>query len=187
MPDPEERNDSDTAERPTRLQRAARRGCAGIAYAAVLVPLAFTIILLSIMTHGWELAGGFVMDILFGENPGAHTQITVFNESGHDVQISLIRFDQHHDQFSGVLEAKRKDDPDQSVRRYQTIYFRDIVPRRFPVEIRYTELDTEVERHASFTADRSPRGRCSFWIVLSPDGPELSSCLRSEVEDFGSP
>jgi hypothetical protein len=150
----------------------------------VLVPLVVVIFILSTMTHGWELAGGLVVDILFGEDRGAHTEIIVLNVSGHDAQIDLIRFDEHRDGFSGTLEAKHEDDPDQSIRRYQTIYFRDIVPRRFPVEIRYTELDTGVERYASFTADRTPRHECAFVMFLRSHGPELSDCLRSDLEDF---
>ena len=38
MRDPHDRATSPVADDPARLQRAARRGCAGLAYAIVLVP-----------------------------------------------------------------------------------------------------------------------------------------------------
>jgi hypothetical protein len=186
MSDPENRSESDTADRPTRLQRAARRGCAVVAYAVVLMPVALGIWFFSTIPRGWEQFGGMVRNIMLVER-GAHTEIIVPNISGHDVQIDLIRFDEHRDRFSAPLEAERENDPDQNIVRYQEIYFRDIVPRRFPVEIRYTELDTGVKRSASFTADRTPRRECAFVMFLGPDSPELSDCRRSDLEDFSSP
>jgi hypothetical protein len=186
MADPDDRSEPDTAEQPTRFQRAARRGCAGLAYTVVLVPVILVIYFFSTIPRGWEQFGDLAWNILFVQR-GAHTEIVVLNISGHDVQIDLIRFDEHRDHFSGPLEAKREDDPDQNIVHYQEIYFRDIVPRRFPVEIRYTELSTGIERLASFTADRSPRGECKFVMFLKPGGPELSECRRSDLEDFDSP
>jgi hypothetical protein len=118
---------------------------------------------------------------------GAHTEIVVLNISGHDVQIDLIRFADHADHFKEPLEARRESDPDQNIVHYQEIYFRDIVSHTFPVEIRYVELDTGVERHAYFVADRRPRSECAFVVFIKPDGPELSDCQRSDMEDFRSP
>jgi hypothetical protein len=186
MSDPDDHREPDTTDQPTRLQRAARRGCAGLAYAVVLIPVAVAIWFFSTIPRGWEQFGGMVWNILFVER-GAHTEIIVLNISGHDVQIDLIRFDEHRDRFNGPLEAEREDDPDQNIVHYQETYFRDIVPRKFPVEIRYTELDTGVQRYASFTADRTPRHECAFVMFLRPDGPELSDCRRSDLEDFSSP
>jgi hypothetical protein len=118
---------------------------------------------------------------------GAHTEIVVLNISGHEVQIDLIRFADHADHFSVPLAARRENDPDQNIVHYQEIYFRDIRPLTFPVEIRYVELDTGVEYHASFVADRRPRSECAFVIFIRPNGPELSSCQHSDLEDFRSP
>jgi hypothetical protein len=187
MSDPEDRSESDTADRPTRLQRMARQGCAGLAYMLLLLPpfLLFTV------PGGWALVGAIVTNGVTSnfawEVRGAHTEIVVLNISGHEVQIDLIRFDEHRDHFNATLDARREGDPDQNIVHYQETYFRDIVPRSFPVEIRYTELDTGIERCASFMADRTPRDECKFVMILNPDGPELSECRRSDLESFGSP
>ena len=109
----------------------------------------------SSIPRGWEQFGDLVWSILWEGSPGAHTEIVVLNISGHDVQIDLIRFADHVDHFTKPLEAERENDPNQNIVHYQGIYFRDIKPRTFPVEIRYTELDTGVERYASFMADRT--------------------------------
>jgi hypothetical protein len=187
MLDPDERASLREADAPTRLQRAARRGCAGLAYTIVLVPLVVGIWFFSSIPRGWEQFGDLVWRILWEGSPGAHTEIVVLNISGHDVQIDLIRFAEHKDHFTRPLEAERENDPDQNIVHYQEIYFHDIKPRTFTVEIRYTEIDTGVERHASFVADRTPRDECKFVVFIEPDGARVSECRRSDLEDFDSP
>jgi hypothetical protein len=187
MPDADQPGRPQVADDPTSLQRIARRGCAGLAYAIALVPLLVVIWFFSSIPRGWEQFGALVWKIVSEGPPGADTEIVVLNISGHDVQIDLIRFADHVDHLSGPLGAKRENDPKQNIVHYQAIYFRDIKPRTFPVEIRYRELDTGVERHGSFIADRRPRKECAFVVFIRPDGPELSECRRSDLEDFDSP
>ena len=186
MPDPDPQATSRAADDPTRLQRLARRGCAGLAYAIVLAPVVAVIWFFSSIPQGWQQFGDLVTKI-YWDPPGANTEIVVLHVSGHDVQIDLIRFAEHRDHFTRPLEAERENDPNQNIVHYQEIYFRDIKPRTFPVEIRYTELDTGVERHASFVADRRPREECKFVVFIEPDGARLSECRRSDLEDFDSP
>jgi hypothetical protein len=187
MTQPDEAAKGRAADRPTPLQRVARRGCAGLAYAIVLVPVVLAIWFFSSIPRGWEQLGDLVWKIVWEGPPGAHTEIVVLNISGHDVQIDMIRFADHVDHFAAPLEAERANDPDQNIVHYQAIYFRDIKPRTFAVEIRYTELDTGVERYASFMADRTRRDECKFVVFIEPDGARLSECRRSDVEDFDSP
>jgi hypothetical protein len=187
MPELDEPASPKATDNPTRLQLIARRGCAGLAYAIVLVPVALVIWFFSTIPRGWEQFGDLVWRIVWEGSPGADTEIVVLNISDHDVQIDMIRFAQHVDHFSGPLEAKRPNDPDQNIVHYQAIYFWDIKPQTFPVEIRYKELDTGVERYGSFIADRRPRRECAFVVFIRPDGPELSDCRRSDLEDFDSP
>jgi hypothetical protein len=109
------------------------------------------------------------------------------NESGHDVQIDLLQFDDAPVIFSRPLEFYREDDDKQKSIHYQVVYFQDIKPLDIPVRVRYTELDTGREHQASFVVDRRPRDRCRFVIALEADGPRVSECLRSELDDFDSP
>jgi hypothetical protein len=187
MPDPEDTASPGAADHPTRLQRVARRGCAGLAYAIVLVPLVAVIWFFSTIPRGWEQLGDLAWRIVWEGPPGADTEIVVLNISGHDVQIDMIRFAEHVDHFTQPLEAERENDPNQNIVHYQEIYFREIKPLTFVVEIRYRELDTGVERHASFMADRTPREECKFVVFIEPDGARLSECRRSDLEDFDSP
>ena len=55
--DPDDRARSRAADDPARLQRVARRGCAGLAYAIVLVPLVVMIWFFASITRGWERLG----------------------------------------------------------------------------------------------------------------------------------
>ena len=82
MSDPDDHREPDTADRPTRLQRAARRGCAGLAYAVVLLPVALGIWFFSTIPRGWEQFGDLVWKIVWEGPPGADTEIVVFNYSG---------------------------------------------------------------------------------------------------------
>jgi hypothetical protein len=186
MPDPDHQATSRAADDPTRLQRVARRGCAGLAYTIVLVPVVI-LIWFSTIPRAWEQFGDPVWKIFWEGFPGADTEIVVLNISGHDVQIDLIRFAEHVDHFTRPPRAERENDPNQNIVHYQEIYFRDIQPGTFPVEIRYREGDTGVERHASFTADRTPRKECKFVVFIEPGGARLSECRRSDLEDFDSP
>ncbi|MGH6917405.1 MAG: hypothetical protein ACREJ0_06840 [Geminicoccaceae bacterium] len=183
MPDPAI---SRPAEQPTRLQHVARRGCAGLAYTIVLVPLVVVIWFFSTIPRGWEQFGDLVSKILWEGPPGADTEIIILNISGHDVRLDWMRIADHETTFTGVLETEREDDPDQKIVHYQDILWARVRPRTFRVEIRYTEVDTGVARSGSFVADRRPRPRCAFVIFLRPDGPELSGCRRSDLEDFSS-
>jgi hypothetical protein len=168
-------------------QRVARRGCAGLAYAIVLVPLVLVIWFFSTLPRGWEQLADLVWKIVWEGPPGAHTQITIVNESGHDVQIELMQFDDAPVTFSRPLESYREGDPKQKSIHYQAIYFQDIKSLGIPVRVRYTELDTGREHQASFVVDRRPRERCQFVVSLETDGPGVSECLRSELDDFDSP
>ena len=47
-------------DQPTKLQRAARRGCAGLAYTIVLVPVVLVIWFFSTIPRGWEQLGDLV-------------------------------------------------------------------------------------------------------------------------------
>ena len=182
MPDPENRNDSDTADRPTRLQRAARRGCAGLAYAVVLVPLVVAIVFFSTIPRGWEQFGNLVTDILWWR--GADTEIVVFNVSDHDVRSFVIHFADEQIRYNGLLQARREADAKQNISHYKKMFFRDIKPLRFLIEIIYTEANTGVTRSGAFIADRWPREDCRFVIVLKPDGPQFGECSRPERGDF---
>jgi hypothetical protein len=57
MTDPGDPAMDRAADAPTRLQRIARRGCAGLAYATVLVPLVLMIWFFSTLPRGWEQFG----------------------------------------------------------------------------------------------------------------------------------
>jgi hypothetical protein len=184
MPDPDGTATPGVADQPTRLQRAARRGCAGLAYAIVLVPLVVVIWFFSSLPRGWEQFGDLAMNILWP--PGADTEIIILNISEHDVRLDWMRIADHETTFTGVLEAEREDDPDQKIVHYQEILWAKVRPRTFAVEIRYTEVDRGVARSGSFVADRRPRPRCAFVIILRSNGPELSGCRRSDLEDFPS-
>ena len=100
MSDPEDRNEPNTVDQPTRWQRVAREVCAGVAYTVLLLPL----FLISIVPGGWAIVGAVATSVVTSnfvwEVRGAHTEIVVLNISGHDVQIDLIRFDEHRDRFS---------------------------------------------------------------------------------------
>jgi hypothetical protein len=186
MPDPDHQATSRAADDPTRLQRAARRGCAGLAYAIVLVPMVLVIWFFSSIPRGWEQLGDLVSKIVFEGPPAVDTEIVILNVSGHDVRLDWMRIADHETTFTGVLETKREDDPNQKIVHYQDILWVRVRPRTFGMEIRYTEVDTGVARSGSFIADRRPRPRCAFVVFLRPDGPELSGCRRSDLEDFPS-
>ncbi len=186
MPARDERANHREADEPTRLQRVARRGCAGLAYAIVLVPVVLVILFFSSIPRGWEQLGDLVWKIVWEGPPGADTEIVMLNVSGHDVRLEWMRIADHETTFTGVLETKREDDPSQKIVHYQDILWARVRPRTFGVEIRYTEVDTGVARSGSFVADRRPRPRCAFVLFLRPEGPQLSGCRRSDLEDFPS-
>ena len=173
MPHPDAPIEDREAPEPTRLQRAARRGCAGLAYAIVLVPLAIGIWFFSTLPRGRDQFGYLAWNFLWEGPPGANTEIIVLNRSGHDVRLEWMRIADHETTFTGVLEAERKDDLDQKIVHYQGIFSAEVHPRTFAVEIRYTEVDTNLTRSGSFVADRRPRRRCAFLILLRPDGPDF--------------
>jgi hypothetical protein len=110
MLDPDDRA-TPAVDEPTRLQRVARRGCAGLAYTIVLVPVVLVIWFFSTIPRGWEQFGDLVWNIVWEGPPGAHTEIVVLNISGHDVHIDMIRFADHIDRFTAPLEAERENDP----------------------------------------------------------------------------
>jgi hypothetical protein len=187
MTDPGDPAMDRAADAPTRLQRIARRGCAGLAFAIVLVPLVVVIWFFSSIPRGWQQFGDLVMKIVWEGSRGAHTQITIVNECGHDVQIDLMQFDDAPVAFSRTLEAYRDGDVRQKSIHYQAIYFQVIKPLDIPVRIRYREVDTGREHRAAFVVDRRPRERCRFVVSLEAKGPQVSECLRSELDDFDSP
>lgn len=174
----------DMADRPTRLQRAARRGCAGLAYAVVLVPVALGIWFFSSIPRGWEQFGDLVTNILWW--PGADTQIVVVNLSGRDVRQFELHVADHRIRFEGALETRRQGDPNQKAVHYEEMFWRPVRPVIFTIEITYVESATNVTRSAAFLADRAPRHECMFVIFLQPEGPKLSDCRRSDLEDFPS-
>ena len=174
------------ADEPTRLQRAARRGCAGLAYLIVLALVVVGIWFFSSIPRGWEQFGDLVWKMMWEGSPGADTEIVVFNYSGHDLSGFVIRYWDQEIRYTGRLEAHREGDPHQNIRHYKRMFWRPIRPTTFRLEITYTEVDTGVTRSGSFTADRGPRPRCRFVFVLEADGPVLSECQRPEVEDFSS-
>jgi hypothetical protein len=157
-----------------------------LAYAIVLVPVVVVIWFFSTIPRGFEQFGDLVWKFVSEGPPGADTEIIVLNLSGHDVRLEWMRIADHETTFTGVLETEREDDPDQKIVHYQGIFWAEVHPRTFMVEIRYTEVDTNVTRSGSFVADRRPRPRCAFVIFLRQDGPELSECRRSDLEDFSS-
>jgi hypothetical protein len=186
MPDPAEPATPGAADRPTRLQRAVRRGCAGLAYTIVLVPLVVVIWFFSSIPRGWEQFGDLVWKIVSEKPPGADTEIVVFNYSGHDVSGFVIRYADQEVRYNSLLETYREADTDQNIRHYKRMFWRPIRPTTFRLGITYTEVDTGATRSGSFTADRRPRPMCRFVFVLEADGPVLSECQRPEVEGFSS-
>jgi hypothetical protein len=187
MTGPADPTEDRAVDAPTRLQLIARRGCAGLAYAIVLAPVVAVIWFFSSIPQGWQQFGDLMVKIFWEGPPGAHTQITIVNESGHDVQIDLMQFGDTPVAFSRPLESYREGDDRQKSIHYQAIYFQDIKPFDIPVRVRYRELDTGREHRAGFLVDRRPRERCRFVVSLEPDGPRVSECLRSELDDFDSP
>jgi hypothetical protein len=113
---------------------------------------------------------------------GADTQIVVVNLSGRDVGQFELRIADHQIRFRGALEARREDDPKQN----EEMFWRPVRPLTFPIEIRYMETNTGITLGGSFVADRRPRRECKFVIFLEPNGPGLSECRRSDLEDFAS-
>lgn len=186
MPDSDYPAKDREADEPTRLQRAARRGCAGLAYLIVLRPLVVGIWFFSSIPRGWEQFGDLVSKIVWEGSPGADTEIVVFNYSGHDVSHFVIRYADEEIRYNGLLEAYREADPDQNIRHYKRMFWRPIRPTTFRLEITYTEVETGITRSGSFTADRRPRSMCRFVFALKAHGPVLSECQRPEVEDFRS-
>ena len=175
-----------TADQPTWWQLAARRGCAGLAYAIVLLPIVLVIWFFSSIPHGWQQFGDLVWKIVREEPPGADTEIVVFNYSGHNVARFVIRYADQEIQYADLLEAYREGDSRQNIRHYKRMFWRPIRPRTFRLEITYTEVETGATRTGSFVADRRSRPRCRFVIVLEAHGPVLSECQRPEAEDFSS-
>ena len=186
MPDSDDPTTLDAADQPTRFQRAARRGCAGLADAIVLVPLVVGIWFFSSIPRGWEQFGDLVSKIIWERSPGADTEMVVFNYSGHDVSGFVIQYWDQEIHYNGRFDAYREGDPNQNIRHYKRMFWRPIRPTTFRLGITYTEVDTGVTRSGSFTADRGPRPMCRFVFVLEADGPVLSECQRPEVEDFSS-
>jgi hypothetical protein len=186
MPDPDDPATPGAADQPTRLQRAARRGCAGLAYVIVLVPVVLVIWFFSSIPRGWEQFGDLVTKIFWEGPPGADTEIVVFNYSGHDVSHFVIRYADDEIRYNSRLEAYRAADPNQNIRHYKRMFWRPIRPTTFRLEIAYTEVDTGMTRSGSFVADRRPRSRCRFVFVLEAQGPVLSECQRPEAEDLSS-
>jgi hypothetical protein len=186
MPEPDESAKERAADNPTRLQRVARRGCAGLAYAIVLVPVVIAIWFFSSIPRGWEQFGALVWKIVSEGPPGADTEIVVFNYSGNDIGRFLIRYADEEIHYNGLLEAYREGDPDQNIVHYKRMFWRPIRPKIFRMEITYTEVETGITRSASLTADRRPRDMCRFVFVLEAHGAVLSECQRPEVEDFSS-
>ena len=143
MLDPDERARLREADAPTRLQRAARRGCAGLAYTIVLVPLVVGIWFFSSIPRGLEQFGDLVSKIVFEGPPAVDTEIVVLNLSGHDVRLDWMRIADHETTFTGVLETEREDDPNQKIVHYQDILLGDSFALGLSgSEIRYTEVDT---------------------------------------------
>jgi hypothetical protein len=185
MPEPEGPATPGAADQPTRLQRAARRSCAGLAYVIVLVPMVLVIWCFSSIPRGWAQFGSDVEKLLGGVTRREHGD-RLFNYSGRDVSGFVIRYWDQEIHYNGRFEAYREADPNQNIRPYQRMFWRPIRPTTFRLGMTYTEVDTGVTRSGSFTVDRSPRPMCRFVFVLEADGPVLSECQRPQVEDFSS-
>jgi hypothetical protein len=70
---------------------------------------------------------------------GATTQITLVNESGHDVRVDLVQFADKPVSLSGPLQSYRENGGKQKSIRYQSIYFQRIKPKDIPIRIEYTD------------------------------------------------
>jgi hypothetical protein len=184
MPERDDAAKDREPDEPTRLQRAARRGCAGLAYAIVLVPMVLVIWFFSTIPRGFEQFGDLVWNILW--SPGADTEIVVVNYSGQDVDRFVIRYADQEIRHNGLFQAYRESDSKQNARHFTRMFWRPIRPKTFRLEIVYTEATTGITRSGSFIADRRPRPRCRFVFVLEARGPVLSECQRPEAEDFSS-
>lgn len=185
MPEPEGPATPGAADQPTRLQRAARRSCAGLACHRARARGGRDLVLLE---HSARLGAVWRSDVekLLGGVTRREHGDRLFNYSGRDVSGFVIRYWDQEIHYNGRFEAYREADPNQNIRPYQRMFWRPIRPTTFRLGMTYTEVDTGVTRSGSFTADRSPRPMCRFVFVLEADGPVLSECQRPQVEDFSS-
>lgn len=124
---------------------------------------------------------GFVAWLVQG--PRIQTQYSVANESGHLVQIDALRLDGSSISIDKPLETRRG----QKSIYYRVTGFVDIIPHSFEIEISYRYLDTGDRHSGTFVVKKiKEQEMCWFALILSPEGPKVTECMRSEALDFSS-
>lgn len=150
---------------PTR-HRQSRRGCRG----CLLVVAALLGAVMGIGFLAWLVQG-----------PSIQTQFSVTNESGHEVEIDELRLDQWSSAIDKPLETRHG----QKSIYYQVIGFVNVIPSSFEIAISYRYTDTDQQYSATFMVTKiREKEMCWFAIILKPEGPKVTECMRSEALDF---